>query len=115
MMRQSQNAERYQAAITALSNQLRQAQLAGAPPTVISGLKAQLDEARSAMQQAGVRELYNQQMQQLNTGHGGGSIGQRDGRTPYDSQVRGRDALANQLLASLFGMGYGRPGGPPIG
>lgn len=115
MMRQRQNAERYQSAITALSNQLRQAQLAGAPPTVLSGLQAQLAEAQDAMRQAGTQELYNQQMQQANTGYGGGSIGSSSGQTPYDSQIRGRDALSTQLLASLFGMGYGRPSGPPIG
>lgn len=115
MMRQSQAANQYQSAITALTNQLRQAQLAGAPPTVISGLQAQLAEAQDAMRQAGMREMYNQQMNQMRTGYGGGSVGSggaSNAPNPYMGQVQGRDALMNQMIAAMFGMGGGGQSGP---
>jgi hypothetical protein len=114
MMRQSQASNQYQSAITNLSNQLRQAQLAGAPPTVISGLQAQLKEAQDMMRQAGMKEMYSQQMNALNTGYGGGSVGSSR-PDPYQQQTRGRDALMNQMIAAMFGMGYGSPSGGPMG
>jgi hypothetical protein len=99
--------------IAALNQQLQQAMMQGAPPSVINQLQMQLQEAQQAQQAAGMQALYEQRMRQETTGYGGGSVGTggRGGReSPYESQMRPMNNLNNQMLMSLFGMTGSGPG-----
>ena len=110
----AQDASRLQSAAEDARNRLRQATIGGAPPSVLSGLQAELASIERELQMSGIRSLYDQQRQQLSQGARLGNIGTGAGEN-IDTTQRGFNSLDNQFLAALFGMWYGRPSGPPIG
>jgi hypothetical protein len=111
MIRGQSGAAPYQSAIDTAMNKLRQAQLAGAPPSVISGLQQELAMAQRAMQQAGAGQMANYQKEAANRPWAsGGNVGGSPGQDPYRQQHGTNDAINMQMLMSMFGLGGGGRG-----
>jgi len=106
-----------QSTIDHYQRQLMMAQINGAPPQIIASLQMQLQQAQRAMQEAGMRAIYNQQMNrpqpgrsvgQSNSRTGGGGVGGRP--SPYYQQQMQDWNAQMQLLMGLYGMGGGPRG-----
>ena len=107
-------AAKYQAEVDHYQNQLMMAQINGAPPQVIATLQQQLQQAQRAMEQAGMSEMYNRQINKpqysgsVGQGHSGGGSSGVGGRLSPSQQRASQDYDAgSQLLMMLYGMGGG--------
>jgi len=92
-----------QQGIDDLQQQLMMAQINGAPPQVLAGLQMQLQQAQRAMQEAGMRAMYEQQQARPQPGLGSVGTGGRGGR-PDPNDAQRQQSWQNQLqLLMAFG------------